>query len=476
MKTLTIRSCLHFSAFAMIACALFPSANALAATDVEPEFYFYPSKPWSSGKLTQAGDEGGICALQSHFNNGYVLQFDGSSRWVESLSINFRQNIFEASKTYPLTVSIPGGGESQLQAVAVSPSVLKASMSQQDNLFEALQASSTMDIGVQENNFRFYLTGMADAAKSFETCMGGAAIADASAKIEKPEGEKIAPSDDRFNESIAFEQQEKDLAIIASQPVMTPEAPAAATAVAAVTVEPVAPGVVEEPAPVALPPAEPVLEPLPEIAVSDAAPDEPTMVEETVSEVMPAPGRATINKTTSRIEADFTKFEDDQVEAKSSRLNREAPSSGADNFVAADERGSEYRDKIVELEQRLRLLENENGALKDELQVTLEEGRTEHTQISNENWNLERASMRYQEAERQLKKIGLQLQKQKAQCDVEKRELEAMLFDPQVTNQEQLAKLADLEEKLAEAEEKLANMRLQSAERERIRDSLDVIP
>ncbi len=71
------------------------------------------------------------------------------------------------------------------------------------------------------------------------------------------------------------------------------------------------------------------------------------------------------------------------------------------------------------------------------------------------DWNLEKATMRYQEADRQLKQLGQKLQQERAQCRVEKKELETMLFDPQLTSENQLAKLASLEEQLAEAKMKL---------------------
>ena len=51
-----------------------------------------------------------------------------------------------------------------------------------------------------------------------------------------------------------------------------------------------------------------------------------------------------------------------------------------------------------------------------------------------------------------------QLQTLQGQCDVEKKELEGMLFDPQVTDQQQLAKLAALE---AELEKTKADLLMQ---------------
>lgn len=132
------------------------------------------------------------------------------------------------------------------------------------------------------------------------------------------------------------------------------------------------------------------------------------------------------------------------------------------------QRIGELAGKISDLEASLRKLRKENESLKDELQTTLAEGKTEHTTISGENWNLERATMRFQEAERQLTALGQKLQRERASCDAEKKQLEGMLFDPQVTNEQQMARLADLEDQLAKAQVEMENQRLMYEERIRI--------
>lgn len=132
------------------------------------------------------------------------------------------------------------------------------------------------------------------------------------------------------------------------------------------------------------------------------------------------------------------------------------------------QRIGELAGKISDLEASLRKLRKENESLQSELQTALAEGKAEHTSISGENWNLERATMRFQEAERQLTAMGQKLQRERAACDAEKKQLEGMLFDPQVTNEQQMARLADLEDQLAKAQVEMENQRLMYEERIRI--------
>lgn len=126
------------------------------------------------------------------------------------------------------------------------------------------------------------------------------------------------------------------------------------------------------------------------------------------------------------------------------------------------------QSEALKLKQEIVRLEQENHMLNEELKLSLSEGRQEHVQISSENWNLERATMRYQEAERQLQRLGQQLQQERARCDVEKRDLEAMLFDPQVTSAQQLAKLAELERQLADMKHQMDTQRQRYEERIRL--------
>lgn len=145
------------------------------------------------------------------------------------------------------------------------------------------------------------------------------------------------------------------------------------------------------------------------------------------------------------------------------RIENDVPfSTPADSARKAD---PDMLRKITELEEMIRDLKRENVALNGELKSSLDEARGEKISISSDNWDLERATMRYNEAQREIKRLGQQLQQERAQRNVEKEDLEAQLFDPQVTSQQQIARLADLERKLAASEEKLMDQRLRYEER-----------
>jgi hypothetical protein len=127
--------------------------------------------------------------------------------------------------------------------------------------------------------------------------------------------------------------------------------------------------------------------------------------------------------------------------------------------------------KISELEKQVQALQSENIALNDELKNTVSGAKEERQSIASENWNLERATLKFSESERQVKRLGDQIQRERAKCDADKKDLEAQLFDPQITSRQQLARLTDLEQKLAAAEQKLEDQRVRYEDRLRVTQS-----
>ena len=144
--------------------------QANAAPLKEPEAQFYPAKSWIVGNGATPAD----CVVQSEFNNGFVLRFEGAKDWVESFSINFRQNIFMAGNTYNVTLSVPGKASKQFSAAATDMTTL--SLHADKDIYQLARDNSVLDVVIDDNSFRFFLVNFAAAAGKFETCMAGGDI------------------------------------------------------------------------------------------------------------------------------------------------------------------------------------------------------------------------------------------------------------------------------------------------------------
>ena len=441
----------QFTLLGTACAALLATPMAHAQDPQRPQFY--PAGKWEVRSLGDVSDYAGECIIQSEFNNGFIVQFNGSSNWVQLLNVNIRQAAFEPGQNYDVTVGVPGHSSEVISGSSERSNIISLPMKGKKDLYKLLRENAVLDLDVEGNPFRFYLTGFAKAAKSFEKCMSGGApgrIAATNPRSSDAAGE--APKKDLMvNESIAFEQQEQDgLESGLSDFSKKPKKPAkrmseklAEEMEAEISVQASAAPIddfAEEPKTerykepeYEIDFEEEVITPAPVMPASDVK------ASMSVREVkVPETPEVKVNKTVTKGDANFTKpkIED------------------ADSAALA---------RIVALEKELEGVKMENSALNDELKASLNEGEMERVSVASDNWNLERATMRYNEAERQLKSMGQQLQKERAQHAMEKKELETMLFDPAVTSQEQLARLSKLEKELEAARAELKRLKAQDS-------------
>ncbi len=108
--------------------------------------------------------------------------------------------------------------------------------------------------------------------------------------------------------------------------------------------------------------------------------------------------------------------------------------------------------KVSSLETQLGNVKRERDSLLVKMD-DMNRGREDQLiDISSDNWNLEQATRRYNEAEREIQRLGLQLEQERSTCATQKHEIEYMLFDPSIATKEQIARLNKAEEKAAKAE------------------------
>lgn len=114
--------------------------------------------------------------------------------------------------------------------------------------------------------------------------------------------------------------------------------------------------------------------------------------------------------------------------------------------------------QLRSVEEQLKNAEAERDSLRAQME-RLRAGKEETVigSIAGNNWDLEQATRRFNEAEREIRRLGAQIEQQRSQCAAEKKEIEYQLFDPAIASQEQIAKLTELEQELAQAKAQNAN-------------------
>ncbi len=157
--------------------------------------------------------------------------------------------------------------------------------------------------------------------------------------------------------------------------------------------------------------------------------------------------------------ADTAKLEAkiNELEIKNSQLEDTLRQSQTRIAETAINTETKSLKRIMELETRLEAATKDNATLAkqmDSQKLQQEDGRLS---LVAGDWNLEQATKRYNEAEREIRRLGLQLEQQRSSCNHEKAQIEEMLFDPAVADQKQIEKLSQLEDELFKAQQQLAN-------------------
>lgn len=151
-----------------------------------------------------------------------------------------------------------------------------------------------------------------------------------------------------------------------------------------------------------------------------------------------------------RAQLDSLRTQNETLKAQLEQERESAPPTPANVSAVTHDRSMQI--KLDEASKKLTSLQTENAALREEKERKL-------LRLSSDDWNLEEATRRYNEAEREIRRMALLVEENKSICAQEKVELEGMLFDPSVADQEQLARLSGLENKLRAAQAELQAQR-----------------
>ncbi len=505
-----------------------------ASNAASPELSFYPAKTWEMAeqKTDQISTNGKTCRIENEFNNGFIIGVEGNRKWVQAVTVDFRQDVFKKGQAYDAVLSVPGQNSQNLNAEAQADSTLLLPLAGKKQLYKAMRDAGVFDLELDGNSFRFYLTGFAAPATTFETCMAGSdamprtatnklraqssslinaqsapdLIAEESITI-KPNASamdyesKEAARLTEMRETLEKETIDAEAALQAQLDEESKAKDAVKKTLVERKIEPVKvidldlntdkeSAITETPQNIV---SEPIV-----VDFTDATPDEtaldepdPVVLEEPSEDVLEKielknetkrviSSDIKVNKHTQKMEADLSKagLKEDLMEEGS----RDAPRGdlmpmGGDTFVDVQApknvalvggMDANSARTISALERNVVMLERENLALNEELKSALKASEEERLMVSSENWNLERATMRFNEAERQIQRLGLQLQQERAKCDLDTQELEAMLFDPQVTSDKQLAQVAELRRAIEQAEREIEEQRMRYEERIRL--------
>ena len=466
------------------ACLTTTSLISLNVMANDPEIYFYPKDRWVVERINNGNEQDTLqsCALSNQLNNGYIVQLAGTSNGFTNLNIDFRQNSFTENQKYEVKYSVPGIIEKVIPTKAFKQNLLVSDLRHDAEFAAALQTTSVLDVQIRDTQFRMYMTGLAATLEEYTQCITPQATMAATKtyEIPVPAFEKpkeivsgnIAPPppvlsslsvDD--NENAAQQNNPIPAHKLRPSPSQKPR-----------YTEEIARKLKEESK--KYKPSEPEALAESNETLNPVIADNSQIPSKTIEKY--ASPKPVYNVTKLKpISVDLTdaaqQSNNDEIAAKpmGGKLsnNDHAAKQVTKIEPASGTQGTDFlimRNRVSELEGRIGSLLEKNRLLDEELKTALLDSQIEQRSVSSENWNLERATLKFNESERQALRLGRQLQTQKAQCQQEKSELENMLFDPKLTNQQQLASLASLENDLDTAKSTFYRQQRQYEERIRL--------
>lgn len=127
----------------------------------------------------------------------------------------------------------------------------------------------------------------------------------------------------------------------------------------------------------------------------------------------------------------------------------------ASNSDAADDEVIKLRNSLRQLNGELEVAKAENETLKKQANAFQKDLEGKQLKMAGGSWDLEQATRRYQESQREIVRLGAMIQSQEAECAKEKKDIEYMLFDPAIATKAQIAMLNSMEDQVKDKDAQL---------------------
>lgn len=483
------------------------SATSWAQT--APKVTYSPQGEWAVTRVAAKGPgKEPYCTMARRFSDNVILTFARNAKDETSLAMDFQPNTLAKGQSYYVTLSAGGHEKRAFDVIPVSDKAMVIRMGQDTAFHDALSQSGKLDVDVAGLQFEFNVPDMAKGHQDLGGCVTSIVEPAAGETVQQAQGARVvAPMaeavlmapvtgapvmpvahDAQVSEMEALKEENMRLKgalererreyedrlmkessgssqvseVMEKMKLLEKEngdlkyqladARSMATAQSAPPSCPVAEADTAQAAELSLLKEENARLKV-DIAAQKTAMVElemkldnlPSADEKTAS----AADTATIVRLQSRV---------DELMAQNSKLQADLGSAQqmAQSPVPAEAVGGVSLSQLRAVEQQLRSVEDERDTLRAQIEKAGAGKEEALMGLAGSDWNLEQATRRFNEAEREIRRLGAQLEQSRARCSAEKKEIEYMLFDPEIATQEQISKLMTLEGELNTAKAELS--------------------
>lgn len=461
------------------------SSTSYSATDIS----LSPVGDWQFSKETKGNEKiGPYCMMAQKFDQNIFLVFAENTKGERSVAVDFQSARLDPSKTYTVSLD-PGSKETRTYEVKpVSEKVFIVRFGEDHAFVQAMKETKTLSVEFAGELYSFTLNKTGEGWLEMSKC-----VADLIHPVsEQPVFAAVASPPENLLEPV------QTITVSGNKA-------ADATVAAASTASKNVSSVVESIAHIPTPPKAPRVEKLvaadthkikQEVASLKAENNNlkaeltrMAKIQSTVSESMADKDALSVALQQSKTENSALQKELDatlaQIEALKKQVSQAAQNDKAsqdnENKILESELAylkkenerlikelevqkigvtpdlvpqekEELLTKIRAFEGDLKIAQKENESLKTELnrlQTAAEKGQLA---LLPKDWNMEQATKRYHEAQREVRRLGASLEREKQLCMQEKKEIEYMLFDPELASGAQISLINSMEEELKQSE------------------------
>ncbi|QQG35184.1 MAG: hypothetical protein HYS17_06320 [Micavibrio aeruginosavorus] len=473
-----------------------------------PKVTYNPQGEWAVTRVAAKGPgKEPYCTMARRFSDNVILTFARNAKDETSLAMDFQPNTLAKGQSYYVTLSAGGNEKRAFDVIPVSDKAMVIRMGQDAAFHNALSRSGALDVDVAGLQFEFNMPDMAKGHQDLGGCItsivepaAGKPAAEAvlmAPATNAPAAQAAAPAihDAQLSEMEALKEENMRLKSALERErreyedrLMQESAGSSqvsevmeklkllekengdlkyqlADARSMAEAKPAVPSCAAN-GDNAAPSADlTLLKEENERLKADIAAQKTAMIElETKLANMPkaddqavaAADTGTIARLQSRVDELMTQNSELQSDLTAARQTAESLPPAA---------GTVSISQLRSVEQQLRSVEGERDNLRAQIEKISAGKEDALMGMAGSDWNLEQATRRYNEAEREIRRLGTQLEQSRAKCAAEKKEIEYMLFDPEIATQEQISKLMALESDLTTAKAELSGKDAEVSER-----------
>ncbi len=456
-----------------------------------------PTGDWSFSEETQ-GDKtvGPYCMMAQKYKQDLFLVFAENLRGERSVAFDFQKNKFDPSRTYSVLMNSGPDEQRSYEVKPISDHVFVVRFGKDNDFFDAMNRSGELSVEFAGNRYDFTLKNTKQGWQQV-----GACIASLKVPLEQPTLVASMPSTENMLdpvETVAVSDEQDlahDVSTIVKRPSLKPKAlPLSLTPEITPEIKNEATKTVSK----LSARADDMVKQLSKLRaeneslkkeLTNMAKIQLSIAESRKSEDAPVTGvdnsdlisknetlQAELNaalekvknlekKITTENSGDKTKqdkitqSEMAYLKKENARLIKELKAYDTDvsSDVLRDERDTLVK-KVHAFEGDLKIAQRENERLTTEMErmrLAIENGQLA---ALPGDWDTVQATKRYHESQREIRRLGAALEQEKVMCEQEKKDIEQMLFDPELASGAQIYLINSMETKLKESEQKVSSL------------------